>query len=330
MKLKIISQSDVKQSVNMAQAIDAVKQAYVQMSQEKAVVPQRIQVPVKKQEGITFFMPAYLAANDSLGVKIVSVFPENLKCCLPTVNAVVIVINAKTGRAEAIIDGNYLTALRTGAASGVATDLLARKNSRVAAIFGAGIQGRTQLEAVCTVRFIEKAWIYDREIESAKNYVKELKSRGKPFPHELFVARSPAQAVKDADIICTATTSFSPVFEDTDLKDGVHINGIGSYTPEMQEVPAHTVARARVIVDSLSAALSEAGDLIIPLNEKKITKSHIQGEIGQVAAGQIPGRQSDKELTFFKSVGIASQDVAVGELILRNTKNLNLGIDVDL
>jgi len=330
MKLKIISQNEVKKSINMAQAIDAVKQAYVQLSQKKAVVPQRIQVPVKKHKGVTLFMPAYLAASDTLGVKIVSVFPENLKRRLPTIHAVIIVINAKTGRPEAIIDGTYLTALRTGAASGVATDLLARKNSRIAAIFGAGIQGRTQLEAVCTVRPIEKAWVYDRKVESAKNYVEELKSRGNPFPPELFVARSPAQAVKDADVICTATTSFSPVFEDDDLKEGVHINGIGSYTPEMQEVPAQTVARSRVIVDALSAALSDAGDLIIPIKEKQITTSHIIGEIGQVAAGQIPGRRSDKELTFFKSVGVALQDVAVGELILSNTKKLNLGTYVDL
>ncbi|UCC39429.1 MAG: hypothetical protein JSV96_16830 [Candidatus Aminicenantes bacterium] len=329
-KLKIFSQNDVKQAMNMFQAIDAVKQAYIQLSKGEAVIPRRTQVPVEKHDGVTLFMPAYLASTETLEAKIVSVFPKNTENDLPTIHAVIIVINAQTGQPEALMDGTYLTALRTGAASGLATELLARKEARVAAIFGAGIQGRTQLEAISTVRSIEKVWIYDIIPEATEVYIKEMKSRGKPIPSDLSMAGSPSQAVRDADIICTATTSLTPVFDDVDLKPGAHINAVGSYTPQMQEVPGQTVARAKVVVDSISASLAEAGDLIIPLKDAAIAKSHIHGEIGQVAAGEIPGREREEELTFFKSVGVAAQDAAVAELVLRKADELGLGISVAL
>jgi alanine dehydrogenase len=331
MKLRIITREEVAQAVNMAQAIDTVKKAFIQLSSGKAEVPLRTQVPVEKRQGVTLFMPAYLAASDALGAKIVSVFPGNQKKKLPTVHAAVIVVDAETGRPTAVMDGTYLTALRTGAASGVATDLLSRKDARVVAIFGAGTQSRTQLEAVCTVRSIAKVWVYDVVPERAAVYVHEMSKRGRPIPPEdISVAESPQQAVSGADIICTATTSFRPVFNDSDLKPGVHINGIGSYTPEMQEIPTPTVVRSRVIADSRQAVLAEAGDLIIPLDRGLISESHIHGEIGELAADRISGRESEEETTFFKSVGLAVQDVSVAALVLRRARKLGLGLDVDL
>ncbi len=330
MKLKILSRGEVAQAVSMTEAIKTVKKAFIQLSSGKAEVPLRTQIPVEKQKGVTLFMPAYLAESDALGAKIVSVFPNNQKMRLPTIHAVVIVVDAKTGRPEAFMDGTYLTALRTGAASGVATDLLARKDVRVAAIFGAGTQSRTQLEAICTVRPIEKVWVYDVVPSIARAYVREMKARGSPIPADIFIAKSPEQAVIEADIICTATTSFKPVFKDADLKPGVHINGIGSYTPEMQEIPARTVVRSKVVVDSRQAALAEAGDLIISIKSGLISEEFIQGEIGEVATGKIPGRESEEELTFFKSVGLAVQDVAVAELVLRRSQELGLGLDVNM
>jgi ornithine cyclodeaminase len=227
------------------------------------------------------------------------------------------------------MDGTYLTALRTGAASGVATDLLARPDARVAAIFGAGAQARTQLEAICTVRSIEQVWVYDIDVAAARAYAAQMARRGAPIPADIAVADSPAQAVRGADVICTATTSSTPVFADADLKPGVHVNGVGSYTPAMQEIPAETVTRARVVVDSRQACLAEAGDLIIPLRQGLITESDIHSEIGEVAAGRIAGREAS-EVTFFKSVGNAVQDVAVAELILRRATELDLGVEVDL
>lgn len=327
MKLRILSGADVRQAVTMAEAIQAVRQAYVQLSAGQAVVPLRTPVEVARREAVTLFMPAYLATSDALGAKIVSVFPGNPARGLPLIHAVVIVVDAETGRPTALMDGTYLTALRTGAASGVATDLLARPDARVVAIFGAGAQARTQLEAVCTVRTIEKAWVYDVRAEAAAAYASEMASRGAPIPADVAVADSPAQAVRQADVVCTATTSTTPVFADGDLKPGVHVNGIGAYTPQMQEVPAETVARACVVVDSRQACLAEAGDLIIPLRQGLITASSIHAEIGEVAAGKALG---GGDVTFFKSVGNAVQDVAVAELVLRRATERGLGVEVDL
>ncbi len=330
MKLRILSENDVRRAVSMAEAIQAVREAYVQLSAGQAVVPLRTPVPVDRRGAVTLFMPAYLANSDALGAKIVSVFPGNLERGLPLIHAVVIVVDAETGRPVALMDGTYLTALRTGAASGVATDLLARPNARVAAVFGAGAQARTQLEAVCTVRSIKEVRVYDPVAEAVTAYVDEMKTRGRPVPADIKAADSAADAVRDADVICTATTSTSPVFDDADLKPGVHINGIGSYTPEMQEVPAATVVRAKVVVDARDASLAEAGDLIIPLREGLITEADIHGEIGEVAAGRVPGRETEEEVTFFKSVGVAVQDVAVAELILHRAEELGLGIEAEL
>jgi alanine dehydrogenase len=330
MKVKILSGNDVAQAVTMAEAIRAVKKAFIQLSSGKAEVPLRTNISVKKVKGTTLIMPAYLTESGDLGAKIVSVFPGNKKRRLPTIHAVVIVIDEMTGRPLAIMDGAYLTALRTGAASGLATDLLARKDSRIAAIFGAGTQSRMQLEAVCTVRPVEKAWVYDVLPSASRAFVKEMKARGGSIPKNILTAGSPREAVREADIICTATTSYRPVFHDADLKPGVHINGIGSYTSEMREVPPRTVVRSKVFVDSRPACLAEAGDLIISIEGGLISDKHIHGEIGELAAGKVRGRESDGEITFFKSVGLAIQDVAVAEIIVRRTKKSGLGLEVDI
>jgi ornithine cyclodeaminase len=330
MRVKILTKKDVLAAVTMAQAIQSVRLAYIQLSRGEAEVPIRTQVPVEDREGAVLFMPAFLPQPGAIGAKIVSVFPQNLQSGLDTIHAVVILLDAKTGCPKALLDGTYLTALRTGAASGVATDLLARRDSKVAAIFGAGVQGRTQLEAVCTVRTITKVWIYDPSLDAARVFAEEMSQFGDPIPREISVARTPAEALKESDIICTATTSKEPVFADQDLPSGVHINGIGSYTPQMQEVPVQTVVRSKVVVDSISASLVEAGDLIIPIANNLWEEKDIHGEIGQVAAGDIKGRERDSEVTFFKSVGLAVQDVITAKLALERAEELNLGIEIDL
>ncbi len=330
MKLRVLSQDDVRRAVSMAQAIEIVKGAFAQLSAGKAVVPIRTQLEVARHEGITLFMPAYLQGSDDLGVKIVSVFPHNLERGLSTIHALVVVVDAGTGCPVAVMDGTYLTALRTGAASGAATDLLARPDARVAAVFGAGAQGRTQLEAACQVRDIEKAWIYDVNREAAEKYVQEMRGRGGRIPGDINVASSSTEAVREADVICTATTARTPVFADADLKIGVHINAVGAFTPEMQEVPEETIQRARLVVDSREACWAEAGDLIIPRHKGLISESDIYAELGEIAAGTKRGRESDEEITFFKSVGNAVQDVSVARKVLEEAGRLVLGFEVGL
>lgn len=330
MNITILSRKDVQDAVSMPQAIDTVKQAFISLARNEVVLPLRTQVPVREYEGVTLFMPAYLPKIESLGAKIVSVFPRNLEYDKPTIHAFVIICDAKTGQPAAMMDGTFLTALRTGAASGIATDLLAREQAKTAAIIGAGTQGRTQLEAICCVRKIQKVMVYDKNLRAAETFSEEMQNRGDPIPRDISVVTSSEKAIAEADVICTATTSSVPVFEDSHLKPGVHINGVGSYTPQMQEIPEKTIVRAKVVVDSLTASLEEAGDLIIPIEKGLIDKTHIRGELGQVASGSLSVRETDEDITFFKSVGLAIQDVAVAELALREAASLGLGTDIDL
>ncbi len=330
MKLKVLSQRDAAQAITMAEAIDSVKTAFIQLSEGQAEVPLRANIPVSEQDGSVLIMPSYLKKSAALVAKIVTVFPRNSESDVPTIQALVIVIDPKTGSPQAVMDGGYLTALRTGAASGLATDLLSRTEVQVVAVFGAGVQSRTQLEAVCTVRSIQKVWVYDIEPKKTEHYVAKMIQRPEFSRMDFRAANSPAEAVREADIICAATTSSQPVFDDRDLKPGVHINGVGSYRPNMQEIPAQTVQRAKVFVDSRQAALAEAGDLIVPLEEGQISESHIYGEIGEVASGKIAGRTSEEELTFFKSVGVAVQDAAVASLVFGRSQELGLGAELDI
>jgi ornithine cyclodeaminase len=248
---------------------------------------------------------------------------------IPTIHALVAVVEASTGRPLAVMDGTYLTALRTGAASGAATDLLARQDASVAAVFGAGVQARTQLLAACEVRDLEAVWVYDVDPRAAASYAEEMAGQGR-IPTDLRRASCPAEAIREADIICAATTSMTPVFADEDLRPGVHINAVGSFTPEMQEVPGETVARARIVVGSREGCLAETGDLIIPIGQGLITEHDIHAELGEIAAGSKPGRASAEEITFFKSAGNAVQDVSVARRVMDEARRLGLGVEVDL
>src|SRR5688572_12672623 len=259
----LLSAEDVRKALPMNEAIEAMKNAYASLSNRTAVVPLRTRLPIPGSDALSLFMPAFVNSQegDALAVKVVSLFPTNPARGLAYIQAAVLVIDPKTGRAIALLEGSSLTAIRTGAAGGAAIDLLARKDSKILAIFGAGAQARTQLEAACTARNIETVFLFSPNTERAQVLAEEMKGKN-PIPKDVRVARSTKEAIEHADVICTATTSSKPVFEDKDLKAGVHISAVGSYTPEMQEVPAETLQRAKIYVDSRSAALEEAGDLI--------------------------------------------------------------------
>lgn len=328
----ILTADEVKQALPMKEAIDAMKRAYAALSDGRAEVPLRTRVSIPPQNAVSLFMPAYVRATggEALAVKVVSLFPNNpeRERSLAFIQAAVLVLDAETGRAVALLEGSSLTAIRTGAGSGAAIELLSRPDSKVVAVFGAGAQGRTQLEAACSVRKIERAWVFDPSVERAQAMVREMAGRG-PVPHELRVANNSRQALSEADIICTATTSSSPVFEDSDLKPGAHISAIGSYTPDMQEVPAKTVARALVVVDSRSATLAETGDLLRPMQDGLFGENHIHAELGEILLGRKTGRGSPDQITYFKSVGVAVQDAMAAQLALLNARSQGLGVKVD-
>jgi ornithine cyclodeaminase len=327
MELRLFSADDVRRALPMAEAIAAVKAGYVQLSAGRAQVPLRAHLSVGEDDS-TLVMPFYASdEGGALGLKVVSVFGRNPPRGLPLIHALVLVLDATTGAPLALIEGSSLTAIRTGAASGAATDALARPDARVVALFGSGAQARRQLEAVCTVRPIERVYLYS--LGGAEQFAAEMAGHG-PIPTDIIIAASPRAALAEADIVCAATTARTPVFDGRDLRPGTHVNGIGSYTPQMQEIDAATVRRARVVVDSRAAALVEAGDLIIPLRAGEIDLDHISTELGEVLAGQKPGRTSAEQITFFKSVGVAVQDAMAAGLVVANGAALGLGTVVNL
>ena len=303
----------------MAEAIEAVGRAFGQFSAGKAVVPLRSRIETEK--GITLLMPGYLRETQEMALKAVSVFEGNPALGLPTVTAVVLVFDPATGVPVALMDGTSLTAIRTGAAGGLAADLLARPDAKRVVLFGAGVQGRSQLKAVMTVRKIEEIAIIDIREEAARKLADEVQTW--PDAPEVQVLPPVDEAVRHADVIITATTSKSPLFNGEALKPGTHITAIGAFTPEMQEVDQATVDRARVVVDSREACLAEAGDLIK-------TRACIDAEIGEIVNGQAPPRQNSEEITLFKTVGLAVQDAAAAAALLRRAEKRNLGTTIDL
>lgn len=325
--MRLLTRSDVQRALSMREAVEIIKRAFAELSTGKADSPLRAVVAQPKHDGVTLFMPAYLSESDALAVKIASIHNRNPERGLPRINALVVAIDPATGQPLAAMEGGYLTALRTGAASGAATDLLARADAETAAVIGAGRQARTQLLAVDAVRPIKRAWIYSRHRENSEALIAEMQSQ---LSVELLVADSPSQAVRDADVICAATNSSTPVFNGEDLKPGAHVNGTGSYTHEMQEVDFVTLRRAsKIVVDERKAALAEAGDLIVAINRGAIRLEDIYAELGEIAAGLKPGRQRDDEITYFKSVGNAVQDAAVAQVVYQRALEENLGIEFD-
>jgi ornithine cyclodeaminase len=228
------------------------------------------------------------------------------------------------------MEGGYLTALRTGAVSGAATRLLAREDAKVLTVIGAGAQAVTQVAGVCAVRPIERVNIVGRSADRLEGFRDRLERDWPGLGDRVHPTLDVAQAVREADVICTATTSRVPVFDDADVQPGTHINGVGSFTPAMQEVPAATIARSIVVVDQMEPALEEAGDLIIPLREGTIARAHLWRELGHLAAGEHEGRAVRNDITYFKSVGNAVQDMAVGRFAFEQAQRTGAGQSVSL
>jgi alanine dehydrogenase len=326
-RLRLLSGDEVRRALPMKDAVAAMKDAFRELSAGEAVVPARTHLPVPERQGDVLFMPSYSPSAGQVGLKIVALFEGNQTRGLPLIQALVVVLDAETGTPVAAMDGAVLTAIRTGAASGAATDLLARRDVHKAAVFGAGVQARTQLEAVCAVRPIREANVFDTDQARAAEFASWARPQ---FGIAVSVAATSAAALDGAGVVCTATTSVTPVFADRELAPGAHINAVGSYKPGAREIPPETVARASVFVDQLAAAWEEAGDLIMPLNAGLITAEHVRAEIGEVAAGRKPGRARRDEVTIFKSVGVAVQDLAAARCALANAEKLGLGTAVTL
>lgn len=319
-----LTRQDVESVLTMEDAITVVEEAFRQLALGDAVLPQRVGIGLAKYGGGGAAMPAYVGGDvDGLGIKVVTLFSGNpVKHSLPAVMATMMLLDPRTGELLAVMDAGFLTAMRTGAVSGVATRYLARPDADTVTVFGAGVQARAQLAAVCAVRPIERAYVVDLVPEAAQHFAGEMSER-------LNIPVEPADDVRAtvemADVIATATTAHEPLFDGNWLSPGTHINGIGSHSPGARELDTTAIQRAKVVADQTAACLAEAGDLIIPIREGAITETHIHAQLGEIVAGLNPGREADEEITLFKSVGLAIQDVAVAVLVLEKARAAGVG-----
>ena len=293
--MRILSESDVRAAIDMPAAIDAMRDAFSTLSGGDATVPVRL--GLETEYGVSLFMPAYMKPSGQAGAKVVSVNPGNADMGLPVIHAVVLVLDPVTGRALALMDGTWLTALRTGAIGGLAADLLAREDASVVALFGAGVQARTQLEAVRCVRDIREVRIVSPSGSSADQLASELEGV------DARRVDDPNDAIAGADIVIGATSSSTPVFDGHRVEAGTHVTGVGSFTTEMREVDTELIMRARVVVDQRDAILEEAGDIVGPIRDGAVDETVMSAEIGEILLGQADGRRDAEEITFFKSVG---------------------------
>lgn len=307
--MHILDAAAVSRAVSMREAIDAVREGFIALSTGRANVPMRGVLPVNGNTTLT--MPAYIHGSPVSTVKVVSVYPDNPQAGLPTVLGSVLVLDAQTGVPLALLDGAALTAIRTGAASGLATDVLALPDARVLAVLGAGRQARTQVEAILAVRPIEQIRVYSPT--RAESFARELREQ---YGVAVHAAVDLADALRGAQVVVAATSSRTPVVHLEHLQPGAHVNGVGSFRPDMREVAADVVVNATVVVDHRESVWHEAGDLIIPRDQGLIPADSDFAEIGELAAGLRTGRTSPDAITFFKSVGNAVQDAAVAARVV--------------
>ncbi len=290
-------------------------------------MPVRLVVPLPQLQGRITSMPGFLTDDKALGMKIVTYFQENPKKDLPAILATIFLFSAETGKITATMDGSYITAIRTACASAMATEALANPRTPVLGILGAGVQARAHIQALWRVRKFECIRLYSPSGRSAAAIKKELAPQ---LNCSIEVAHNAESVVRDADLLVTVTTAQEPILKFEWLKPGVHINAVGSHRPDLREIDGATLARATVVVDSREAIMAECGDILLALKEKSIAENAIHAEIGEVLAGTKATRKNSDEITLYKSVGIAIQDVAAANLVYCKALEQRVGTTVEI
>ncbi len=323
----ILSEKEVQSLAAVEELIPVLERAHIQYSTGKAVMPVRLVVPLPQIQGRITSMPSYLNEDKALGMKVVTFFPNNLKQNLPQILATVMLFSADTGKMIAAMDGNYITAIRTACVSAMATKALANPESRVLGVLGAGVQARAHIRALTQTRKIAQIKVYDIFEASARQLQESLE---KEIGVKIHVVQSAREAVIGADLLVTVTTAKEPIVKAEWLQPGMHINAVGSHRPDLREIDGATLAGAKIVVDSREAIMAECGDILLAIQEKAITANSVHAEIGEVLAGKKPGRTSADEITLYKAVGIAIQDVATAHLIYRKALERNVGTNIEV
>ncbi|MED0971670.1 ornithine cyclodeaminase family protein [Bacillus paramycoides] len=318
----VISANEQKTLVNMSEVIEYAALALREFSAERTITPIRASLPFANEQNTALIMPSVAEGLEALGLKIVTVVPQNKKVGKKTINGIVMLSNFQTGELLALLEGSYLTMIRTGALSGVATKHLARHNAKTLCIIGTGEQAKGIAEAVLAVRDIEKIILYNRTEEKAYAFAQYIQET---FNKPAYVYASPDEAISEADIIVTTTNASTPVFTEQ-LQKGVHVNAVGSFRPSMQELPSHAIATAnKVVVESIEAALEETGDIQVPIKEGLFKANDLHAELGQIISGEKVGRENDEEITIFKSVGLAVVDIIVAKYLYEKAVKHGVG-----
>jgi ornithine cyclodeaminase/alanine dehydrogenase-like protein (mu-crystallin family) len=322
MNVLIVNQSEVPQLLPMRECVGVMEHAFRSLAQGGAIQPLRPVMWLPAKVGALGMMPSYLAGIQAMGLKAISVFPGNHGTVYDSHQGVVLLFESKNGRLLAIVDATSVTAIRTAAVSALATKLLARPAAGDLAILGSGTEARTHLEAMLVARPIRRVRVWSRRVENAARFAAAESER-----HGIKVEVVPdaRAAVAGADLICTTTSSAEPILAGDWLAPGVHINAVGSSVSFTRELDTAAVVRARLFVDRRESALNEAGDFLIPKREGAIGDEHIAGELGDVLLGTVQGRRTPVEITLFKSLGLAIEDLAAAQHIYDNARKRGIG-----
>lgn len=323
MEILWLAQEEVTSVIDMSSDMQVVERAFRQHGLGRVQMPPKSYLYYTAYNGDLRTMPAYLEEENITGVKIVNVHPGNPDRGLPTVMALIVLISPETGAPMAIMDGTYLTDIRTGAAGGIAAKYLARKDSKVIGLVGAGNQAKTQLKALCEVFEPELVRVTSRTKESSEQFIREMANI---TPCEIRYEEN-IKKVCDCDILVTTTPSRKPIVKAQWINEGTHINAIGADAVGKEELDPELLIRSKIIVDDVIQAL-HSGEVNVPLSKHYISENDIHAELGEVIVGLKPGRTNDEEITIFDSTGLAIQDVASAHLVYERAVSKGLGKQV--
>lgn len=326
----ILSRENIEQIYTMKDCLEDVEHVFREHMQGNVTTPVRTAVDHPKYDATSLYMPSYLASDDYVAVKIISIFPQNHKHNIKSLQSVIVLTEAKTGQHVAMMDASLLTVMRTGASSGVATKYLAAEDADSCAVLGCGAQSLGQIQAVMEVRALRHIYLYNRTRAKADEMKQSLLALYPDWHGEITVVENADEAVSLARIVICSTKATEPLFTASSLRHGTHINAIGAFLPHMREVDSATVQASKVVVDTLEGAEHEAGDLLIPIAEQEWSFAQLHAELGEILIGQKPGRENNAEITLYKSVGVAYLDTAVAKTVYERAKAAGIGTAVSL
>ena len=319
--IDIVDGKTVRECLSMTTCIQQMKEIMVSLYKQEVLLPERIASSLFNSGEQIMVMPGALLNPSIVGVKTLTLYPSNPSLFRPAIQGLITLFDSETGSPVALIDAASITGIRTAAASAAATDVLAREDACSLALIGTGLQAETHLQAMLEVRPINKVTVWGRTLGKAEAFADRIRQT---LDITIDVEQDVAAAVKNADIICTLTGSEQPILKGQWLKSGAHINMVGGHSSNAREVDTNTIKCARLFVEHKAAALKEAGDILIPLRANEVDESHIVGEIAQVFLGEIKGRQSDEEVTAYKSLGNAAQDLVAATVTLTQARQLGV------